>query len=259
MIMKRCEKQMTKCISCGSTQHRLYFKRRRDKYIHKEIKFFRCKKCGLVFLKPQPIKELRKLYKKEYRPKIGVLQTLIWLFPYSKHHKFHLTCIKHLLKPKGRVLDVGCGSGKFLYLLKIRGWDVLGVEPNYHYAKFANNVLKVPTINGFIEDVKLDGKFDLITMLDVLEHVSNPIKVLKKVKSLLKKGSRLYVVVPHMKKSSFWAPHLFMYTKNTITKLVESVGLVTESIKMKNNKIHLIARKCSRSRASHLCLIQLVI
>ena len=236
---------LMKCILCGSTKHGLY-KRVKDKYINDEIKYFKCSNCGLVFIKPQPIKELKKVYTKEYRPKIGFLKILMFLLPYSKHFKTHLNYIKNSLKLKGDVLDIGSSEGKFLYLLKLRGWNVLGIEPTSHYAEFANNVLKVPTINRFIEDVKLNRKFDLITMNAVLEHLSNPVKTLKKVKSLMKKDGKLFIVVPDLKSSwpeKFAAPHLFMYTKNTITKLLNRIGFVIESIDVINTHIYLIAKR----------------
>lgn len=97
-------------------------------------------------------RKIKKLYRKEYRPKIGFLQT--FMFPYSRHFKTDLNYIRQI--PKGDVLDVGSSEGKFLYLLKLRGWKVLGIEPTSHYVEFANRVLKVPTINGLFEEVELE-------------------------------------------------------------------------------------------------------
>lgn len=227
-----------KCVLCGSTQHRLYLNIERDKYIHKEINYFKCNKCDLIFIKPQPMKELKTLYNKEYRSKIGFLKTLTFLFPFSRHHKPRFNYIKkHIrLESKGNVLDVGSSEGKFLYLLKLKGWNVLGVEPNEHYAEFANRVLKVPTIKGFIEDIKLDRKLDLITMNDVLEHLNTPLKTLKKVKTLLKKDGKLYVSVPDLKSGTFAAPHLFMYSKDTIAKLFRRAGFTIKSIDVRGAK-----------------------
>lgn len=234
-----------KCILCGSTKHVLH-KVVKDEFINDEIKYFKCSNCGLVFIKPQPLKKIKKLYKKEYRPKIGFLKILMFIFPYSRHFKTHLNYTKNILKLKGNVLDIGSSEGKFLYLLKLRGWNVLGVEPTSHYAEFANKVLKVPTINGFIENVELDRKFDLITMNDVLEHCSNPLKTLKKVKSLMKKDGKLFITTPELKSSpprKFAAPHLFMYTKNTITRLLDHAGFIIESMDVIDIKIYLIAKK----------------
>lgn len=235
-----------KCAICGSTRHATYKLIKRDRYIGDRIRHVKCSKCGLVFIKPQPLKKLKKLYRREYRSKIGVLKTLKSLIPFSPR-SVHLNYLKrkHLLERGKDVLDIGSGTGRLLYLLKWRGWNVLGIEPTTHYAEFANRVLKVPTINGFIEDVKLEKKFDLVIMLDVLEHIADPIKILKKVKSLMKKDGRLYIVVPYLHVDMLAAPHLFMYTRDTIMKLLNKIGFVVESIDVigkKVIKIHLIAR-----------------
>ena len=233
-----------KCVICGSAKHTTYRTIERDKYIGERIKYVKCSKCGLVFIKPQPLKKLKKLYRKEYRAKIGAQKTLKLLIPFSPR-SVHLNYLKqkHLLQLKGDVLDIGSSEGRLLYLLKWRGWSVLGVEPTTHYAEFAKKVLRVPTINEYFEDAKLDKKFDLIMMLDVLEHFSNPVKALKKARSLTKENGKLYIVVPRIQDSKFHAPHLFLYSVDTIAKLMNKTGFVVESIEEIGSKMCLIAKK----------------
>ena len=97
-----------------------------------------------------------------------------------------------------RVLDIGSGPGFFLKRAKRRGWDVLGIEPSLaacNYSKKHN----IPTIQKFFYevDIKQIGKFDAIHIFDVLEHVNDPISILKKSYSLLKRGGIIVVEVPN--------------------------------------------------------------
>ena len=81
---------------------------------------------------------------------------------------------------------------------KRRGWNVLGIEPSLiasNYSKKHN----IPTIQKFFHrvNIKQIGKFDVIHIFDVLEHVNDPISMLKKSYSLLKRGGMIVVEVPN--------------------------------------------------------------
>ena len=82
-----------KCILCGSSDQRAYHRIEEDKYIKESVKYVKCKKCGLVFISPPPVKKLRELYRLEYRAKIGFFQTLKYLIPISPQ-SVHLKYLK---------------------------------------------------------------------------------------------------------------------------------------------------------------------
>lgn len=89
-------------------------------------------------------------------------------------------------------------------------------------------------------------KFDLVTINDVFEHLSNPIKILVQVKKLMKKNGKLYISVPNLTtspSSKFNSTHLFMYDEETISKLLDRMGFVVESIDVVDTHLYLIAKK----------------
>lgn len=96
---------------------------------------------------------------------------------------------------RGRVLDIGCGSGRFLRALRSDGWDVAGLELNDDTATSARSRhgLTVETsLEGFAGD-----SFDLITITHVLEHVRDPDRMLVDCMQLLKEGGVIAVAVPN--------------------------------------------------------------
>lgn len=97
---------------------------------------------------------------------------------------------------KGRVLDIGCGSGRFLLALRHSGWDVAGLELNDDTATSARNVhgLMVETSLGAFTD----NSFDLITITHVLEHIREPRQMLRDCQRLLKPGGVIAVAVPNI-------------------------------------------------------------
>lgn len=127
-----------RCVICGSAKHVTYKIIERDEYIKDSVKYVKCNKCGLIFIKPQPLRKLKKLYRKEYRSKIGIIKILKSLIPFSPR-SVHLTFLKRhgVLQQKGDLLDIGSAHGRFLFLMKLKGWNVLGIEPTTHYAEFA--------------------------------------------------------------------------------------------------------------------------
>jgi SAM-dependent methyltransferase len=90
--------------------------------------------------------------------------------------------------PRGaRVLDFGCGPGKFLDRLQDAGWETYGIEPSTP-AAFARHVR--------LERPPQDGSFDLVLLNHVLEHVTHPLEILRQLSQALREGGFLFVGVP---------------------------------------------------------------
>lgn len=96
----------------------------------------------------------------------------------------------------GRVLDIGCGSGRFLRALRGSGWDVAGLELNDDTATSARKVhgLQVETSLDVFED----SSFDFICITHVLEHVRDPRHMLRECVRLLKSGGIIAIAVPNI-------------------------------------------------------------
>lgn len=97
---------------------------------------------------------------------------------------------------KGRALDVGCGSGRFLRALRNSGWEVAGLELNDDTATAARMVHGLAVETSL--DVFTDNSFDLITITHVLEHIRGPHKMLAGCVRLLKVGGVIAVAVPNI-------------------------------------------------------------
>ena len=114
------------------------------------------------------------------------------------------------------ILDIGCGYGNFMHFAQAKGYNVSGVDYSAEKIEIAKNLglanLYHGTIDSFIKDN--DKKWDLVTLLDVLEHLDNPAKLISEVNSLLKMKGYLAVAVPNRKypkilssSKRFYPPH----------------------------------------------------
>ena len=185
-------------MNCSICNIKTSFFLKKDGYNYQK-----CSICGLVFVYPQP-SELE-LHEDVYSEKAG----------YQKHKKKDLSEIKensHIKKIldflvrvniQGKLLDVGCSSGEFLYFAKQRGFETYGVELNELTAHIAiKNGLTVHI--GTIEDAQYaDNFFDVIFLGDIIEHVKDPRALLTECRRILKSGGTLIVSTPNL--DSFWA------------------------------------------------------
>ncbi len=109
-----------------------------------------------------------------------------------------LEIFERLLGPsRRRLLDIGCGPGFFLKTAIVRSWTAHGIEPSRQAAAHARD-LGATITEGFFgpETAPLLGRFDAITLTNMLEHVPDPIAILEQARDLLDAGGLLCVGVP---------------------------------------------------------------
>jgi SAM-dependent methyltransferase len=128
----------------------------------------------------------------------------------------------------GRSLDVGCGRGEWVRLLKAHGWTAHGIDA------FRN--FKPDGINFFhadLDNYSPDLRYDFITLIHCFEHFADPAASLKKLANLLKPGGRVLIIVPnfggawsrlladswHMLRTDH---HAFHYTPNSLTRILQN-------------------------------------
>ena len=95
------------------------------------------------------------------------------------------------------LLDVGTGSGLLPQLARTRGYEVEGTDLSKHVSENVPAKAGFPIHHGTIEDINFTRKYDVITMLHVLEHTSNPLSTLQRCKDLLNESGYVVVVVPN--------------------------------------------------------------
>jgi SAM-dependent methyltransferase len=131
-------------------------------------------------------------------------------FRICKYRRYLGLAEKHLKRREGsapyRLLDIGAHCGFFMRYAQEKGWQVYGVEPAGPPARFGREVQGVDNIlEGFFSKESFAGmSFDLISMLDVLEHLANPLEVLRTARSRLAEGGLVLCKVPHVQFYLTW-------------------------------------------------------
>lgn len=232
---KESIKGRVSCELCGGSLFSVLYEKKgnlKNKYLvtddsygaHPQI--VKCLDCGLVFVYPRESdKKIEKRYKDfkdpEYEKERGAR---------AVNQRRILTRIDKLAGKKGKLLEVGCATGLFLEMAKNDGWDVFGVEPSSWAAKIAKKKYKLPVFNGTLKEAGLKEKFDVVVLIDVLEHTAKPRKLLLEIAKVLKPKGLLCLVTPDQKstvagflKERWWhvrPDHLYYFSKDTIYSLL---------------------------------------
>jgi SAM-dependent methyltransferase len=212
------------------------------------------RRCGLVWLDPQPISsEIWKLYRnywthgtvepstaraypdrapslrKRAKALAGIL--LPWRRTALRSEARYLED-----RPSGKLLDVGCGSGEFLAEMANRGWHAVGLEFDEDAIRAARRHPNIEVLAGGLSDQEFEGsQFDAVTLSNVIEHLPDPVEVFAELNRVLKPGGRLVIITPnaqslgHRQFGRCWRGlepprHLFIFTHSSLTAIAQRVG-----------------------------------
>ena len=213
-----------------------------------------CNSCSMVSQNPIPTEhQVEQYYATEYRQ--DYKQVFV---PKLKHiyraGSLALNRLGFLTKnnvASGKLLDVGAGGGEFTYVSSQLGFDSTGIEPNIGYSNYAKDQYQANVKTGQLADV--DGKFDVITMFHVMEHIPDPIKTFKKLYDLLNEEGFLFIEVPNIESFSqspgntFFKAHIHYFSAATLIACA-SQYFVSADLDNSGNNISILFNRRSFSK-----------
>lgn len=162
-----------------------------------------CETCGFKHIVPIPTPaQMEEMYREDY---YSVEKPLYierhredvdwWYLVYGERYD---NFDAQLPPGKHRILDVGSGPGFFLKCGMDRGWDTLGIEPSRQAADHGRS-LGLKIVEKFLTEENVDefGRFDVVHMHEVLEHIGDPRQMVQLARRLLKPGGIVCIIVPN--------------------------------------------------------------
>jgi len=241
------------CNLCGADETVLLFKNM-DR-LHKFPGVFnivKCVNCGLIYINPRPI-NIADYYPSDYDPHTvssndfySRLYTNLQL-SYYKRSKSLLDNVKTLFckilyhpipdEFKGKVLDIGCGSGYYLMTMRRCGWKVYGIDVSEQAVNFARIQFGLHNVRlGPLEQQRYpDAFFDAITLNHVIEHLPDPNATVKEIFRILRPGGIVAITTPNVDSinrrlfRTCWFPletprHLTLFSPKTLKALLNKNG-----------------------------------
>jgi 2-polyprenyl-3-methyl-5-hydroxy-6-metoxy-1,4-benzoquinol methylase len=300
--------EVVDCPGCG---HKLSVVARQGKdWILNEpvtLTIHRCESCGLHYLNPRPRADaIGRYYTTAYPPYLstgeddnsdarglkGLALREAFGSPAKRPTGKQRTLARAVLAVKrgesfgfgvpwhgqGRLLDFGCGGGKFIRRMHAVGWDVTGIDFSETAVKTVRDA-GLKALQGTLPHPELPaGSFDVVTMRHSLEHVPDPPAILRAARDLLAPGGRLVIQVPNF---AGWDVdyfgdaaialdlpiHLTHFTPDTLRAMLEREGFrpVSVTTPARPNWIRKAAKRAERgpkrkwtgalARSSALCRV----
>jgi SAM-dependent methyltransferase len=209
-----------------------------------EFNFVRCRGCEHLYLNPRPsLRDITRIYPPDY-----------YAYSTSGHPiAAHLRRIREARKVRlyreaigegrRRILEIGCGNGRFLSLLREYGpthWELAGVD-------FSESAVQQCRAIGLraevarVEDLRSeDGTFDAVIMMQLIEHLEDPRAACERVRALLRPGGVFILETPNVAgldyrlfRGRWWAPYHFprhwnLFSTASLQRLLHETGFSVE-------------------------------
>jgi len=191
-----------------------------------------CRSCGLVYANPRYEKNailhnyeeaIDRLYMDEREGRVLTFRR-------------NLSPLEKLVRPVSarKLLDIGCHIGVFLEIAQERGWEAWGIEPSRWATEQAQRRGLRVTASILEEAGFTDEFFDVVTMWDVIEHLTDPTNELQEVNRVLKKGGLICIHTMNIESlfARLMGPrwpwlmemHLYYFSPCTLAKMLEKTG-----------------------------------
>jgi len=235
------------CPLCQKSQHKKLYKERGA------LGIVWCSGCGLIYVNPR-LKNPEEVYwgdaEKYFKEARLIFEGK------APHHRDpnYMEDLKLIYrhKPAGNFLDVGTNMGFFLRNAKRwKGWNLFGVEPSPSLSDMARKYFGLNIKTAFLEGAGFENDFfDVVTLTDVFEHITNPQKFLNEIRRILKPDGILFIKVPNglfnifkFRMAKFTGrlkdydifdsyEHVVHYSGRTLKKMLKKNGFIPVKIKI---------------------------
>lgn len=256
--MKVKENGTVTCRLCGSTDYSLLHDGGRNS---KPIYNYVCNRCGFVFILPRPFPgELDYLHHGTDYSETTNSSTILDNRSFNEFERAARIRLYILQQVTGdylwlqngqrSVLEVGCGTGSFLRLMRACGWKILGLEPDSAYSEEAKQRYDIPIQSPLLEDFHTEALFDLVCSFHTIEHVEDPNTFLKHIRDFLVDEGYLYLECPGIERwygdsidHFFWNAHINTFSQKTLSAFLAKNGFRVVSSGWNGNYISVLAAK----------------
>ncbi len=230
------------CEICQSPRIEKLFQDYRDNAI------WHCPDCSVQFMNPQYSDQYLNEFYSGYTDDN---EDEIWREPCHYGFGVYLSLTEKAMQREAgpiaskTLFDFGCGCGLFLELAQSKGWQVEGYDVDPVTTQSVAERLSCSVHSGDFFSLKIDKKFSLVIMHQVLEHLKNPVTYFKKIKDILEPRGFVFVAVPNISSASNrmkyflekikvrkkrvgayydTSHHLFYYNRDSLTRLLDQMG-----------------------------------
>ncbi len=232
------------CVICGSKQLFQFKANAFDAQTH--VNIIECTSCNFAWQFPlgRTPQESVQFFEDAYKDK-GKSQSE-YFNPQKKYEiaKSEFEFLNELTTEGKNLLDIGAGAGIFAEVAADNGWNVVAIDPAIDIERLKNKSM-IQAIKGSIDQIPENELFDVITLWDVIEHVSNPTEIILTASRYLKEGGWLVIETGNYKSADrvecgknhwmYQLDHRWYFSPDSMKTILSSVGF---SEFICSNKVH---------------------
>jgi SAM-dependent methyltransferase len=237
---------MPECIICKSHETNVWSTAKDYEYHSTEnwYTYYACTTCQTIFIDPVPLNELKLIYPDNYYSFVTGKKNIVVSIKEWLDKRYFKSILKKIRKQKISVLDVGGGTGWLSSLVRtaderICSTQIVDIDAGTKTLAEKNGHLYY---QGTLEDFESDKRFDLILMLNLIEHVQNPYDIIQKAARLLSKEGIILIKTPNTQsldarvfKNSYWGGlhcprHWVIFSEISFRLMIKQTSLKIESL-----------------------------
>jgi 2-polyprenyl-3-methyl-5-hydroxy-6-metoxy-1,4-benzoquinol methylase len=223
---------------CGADDYEILFKAG-EAQVNQVVQ---CRHCSLMYANPRS-QEADVVLIKQYDPKV-VLEKVAAANKWREEketlqvrdYRDTRAYLSQLFPQRGSLIEVGSGLGYLLEFFRQDGWSPFGVEPSAGLCSYAESRFGIRTFAGTLEEAQLpEASAEVVTMIHVIEHVPDPLAVLREIHRVLKPGGCLVLETPRYdslmfrllgkrERSLSCDGHIYFFTTPTLEAMARSAG-----------------------------------
>lgn len=232
---------MVSCLACASADTSRWAEARDVEYkaVPETFAYYRCGACGALSIDPVPANRLHEIYPPSYYSFRPPQRGLVYRVKDRLDRRWFRAITRQLPGERLAALDIGGGNGQQLSSLRaadrrISRSVVVDIDDN---AEQAARALGHEYVRSRVEDARIEGTFDVILLLNLIEHVANPSAVLRKARSLLSPTGVVVIKTPNHHSldarlfrrrnwGGYHCPrHWVIFTRESFERLAQAAGL----------------------------------
>ena len=239
--------ELKKCPICDSENTTVFAKTQDLEYLSSdnEYTYHECKSCSTIFIDEFPIDKLSEIYPSNYYSFLVQKKNLALRFKEYLDKRLFKKVLSEFNGKPINILDIGGGSGWLLDIIKsvyknVNITQVVDIDEN---AKLLSENNGHQFFHGPIQDFSSENRFDLVLMLNLIEHISDPKETLIKIEQMMNPGGIVLLKTPNTEsldarlyRKSYWGGlhcprHWILFSKKSFSHMVSQTNLVLHKIK----------------------------
>lgn len=207
------------CKVCGEKQRKVLGKRiQQNASRRRYTTIVQCRRCTLIYPSPFPYPSKLHLQKSYSKP-----EQYFYANDETRAVQFwekYAGRLERITGGKGKILDIGCGRGEFVYAMQQQGWNAFGIDVSSAFVQYAKKRYGIQVKNRDLLHCNFrKNTFEVVRIFALLEHIFEPREMMREIHRILKPGGIVLIEIPNEGGLFFRIANWYFWNKGEVINL----------------------------------------